>query len=369
MPNMNLKPIKILNGYEYFAEITEKIAATKSGDRVGLMSMSFDPTEKRTAPMFGELLKAAKRGVHVQFNIDAYSFMVDDAKTLPTGPIFKYKNISGSKRADYKSKYEFLTKLDANGGKYCIMNMPKRRIVNPYAGRSHIKICLINNEYYIGGSNLSKSWQMDLTARVTDSKSADSVFDFLKRVARTANVREALSDKDTSMKIDETTTLYIDCGVKNQSLIFTQALAFIDTAKKRVLLTCQFFPASNTAQHLTQALKRNVDVKVYYGPSSINLNFAVGIKHYSVEMGSKLKYPKELFKYPMSTDKPKLHAKLIATEQGIMIGSHNYAAQGVSFGTAETALLIRRPSIEKETLDALETTLKTAELGPDDPNY
>lgn len=104
---MKLKPITILNGYEYFTEITEKIAATKSGDRVGLMSMAFDPTEKRTAPMFRELLKAAERGVLVQFNIDAYSFMVDDAKTLPTGPVFKYKNISGSRRNDYKAKYEF----------------------------------------------------------------------------------------------------------------------------------------------------------------------------------------------------------------------------------------------------------------------
>ncbi|HSW79606.1 MAG TPA: phospholipase D-like domain-containing protein [Candidatus Saccharimonadales bacterium] len=366
---MKLKPITILNGYEYFAEITEKIAATKAGDRVGLMSMAFDPTEKRTAPMFHELLKAAKRGVQVQFNIDAYSFMVDDAKTLPTGPIFKYKNISSSRRADYKAKYEFLTKLEASGGKYCIMNMPKRRIVNPYAGRSHIKICLINDEYYIGGSNLSKSWQMDLTARVADNKSADIVFDFLLRVSRAKSVRRALSDKDKSIKIDDTTTLIIDSGVKNQSMIFTQALAFIDNAKKRILLTCQFFPASSTAQHLTQALHRKVDVKVYYGPSSINLNFAVGIKHYSVELGSKLKYPKDLFKHPMPTDKPKLHAKLIATEQGIMIGSHNYATQGVSFGTAESSLLIRRPAIEKEALDKLESTLKNAELEDGDPNY
>jgi hypothetical protein len=36
---------------------------------------------------------------------------------------------------------------------------------------------------------------------------------------------------------------------------------------------------------------------------------------------------------------PGLHAKLIATEKGAIIGSHNYVRTGVQLGTAEIALM------------------------------
>jgi hypothetical protein len=49
--------------------------------------------------------------------------------------------------------------------------------------------------------------------------------------------------------------------------------------------------------------------------------------------------PSALFDQQLHKDLPYLHAKLLATEQGAMIGSHNYVGVGVSFGTAELTLL------------------------------
>jgi hypothetical protein len=47
---------------------------------------------------------------------------------------------------------------------------------------------------------------------------------------------------------------------------------------------------------------------------------------------------------------PRLHAKLLATEQGAMIGSHNYVVQGVTLGTAEAAILRNDPQFSKQAI-------------------
>ncbi len=365
---MNLKSLTILTGYEYFSEITEKIAATKRGDRVGLMSMSVDPTEQRTKPLFREVIAAAKRGVTVQVNVDAHSFMIDDAKTFPSGPILKYYDSGRSRRADYRAKFGMLENLRANGGHYCITNMPERRLSNPFSGRSHIKLCIINDTTYIGGSNLSKSWQVDLMVRLKDSKSADFAFDFMQRVSRAGNVREAMSGNDVTFRVDDATDIFIDAGRKKQSLIYARALNFIDEAKHWVMMSCQFFPGKPTSEHLAAALNRKAQVDVYYQASRVSLDF-LSVPHYVVEFGDKMKYPKQLFAHPVGKNIPRLHAKLIATEQGAMIGSHNYVTQGVGFGTAEIMLFRRDPAFAKEAAAKLKNSLDEARIDKSNPSF
>lgn len=364
---MKLKPITVLNGFEYFAEITVKIAATKRGDRVGLMSMSLDPTEKRTKPLFHELIAAAKRGVLVQFNIDAHSFMIDDSKTRPTGPLLKYYDVSKSHRADYQAKYETLEKLREAGGNYCITNMPGQRLTNPFTGRSHIKLCIIKNSSYIGGSNLSKSWQIDLMARIDDAKTVDFAWDFMQRVAKAKSVIEAMSGHDVTHKVDDATTIYIDAGVKKQSLIYVKALNFIDGARKNITMTCQFFPGNPTSRHLAEALKRGVKVDIYFQASQLTMDF-LSVPHYVVELTDRIKHPKELFANPVGKNVPRLHSKLIATEKGAMIGSHNFVPQGVNFGTAEITLLRRNPEFSRQAIEKLESSLRDSRINKKNPN-
>jgi phosphatidylserine/phosphatidylglycerophosphate/cardiolipin synthase-like enzyme len=363
-----MKPLIVLNGLEYFSEITRLIALTRSGDRVGLMTMSFDPSDPLIKSLFNELFKAAKRGVRVQVSVDAHSFMIDDVHTRPTGPLFKHSDIHRSRRADFRSKYESLEKLRASGGYYCITNMPKRRLTNPFSGRSHIKMCVINNSTYLGGSNLSKSDQIDMMVRVSDASTADFAWDFLQRVVKSQSVLEAMSGNDVTFKVDEATTIFIDAGVKKQSLIYAQALNFIDQANEWITLTCQFFPGNPTSSHLANALKRGVNVDVYFQASRVSLDL-LSVPHYMAELTDRIKQPKELFKHPVGRNIPRLHAKLLASEQGVMIGSHNYVPQGVNFGTAEIMLFRRSEKFALTTVKKLLASLKASRINKNNLAY
>jgi phosphatidylserine/phosphatidylglycerophosphate/cardiolipin synthase-like enzyme len=354
---MSLKSLTILNDHEYFTEITQKISATKSGDRVGLMSMSFNPAEPLTKPLMRELAAAAKRGVHVQLNVDANSFIVN-AHNVPIGPILTGIEPSRTKRTYFRAKFVALENLRQNGGNYCITNVPRHRMANPYGGRSHIKSTVINDTTYVGGCNLSDTWQLDLMVRLQDTQTASWVYDFILEAARAGNVAAALKGTDVELAIDEHTHLFVDAGCMHQSRIYDQALKLIDEACERIVLTCQFFPGSTTAEHLANALKRGVNVEVYFGHTSNHK--ATRVPHQLAELRERVKNPKELFDGRLDKNLPRLHAKLLATEAGAMIGGHNYVVQGVNFGTAEATLFRRDPNFAKAAVAAFEARLAEA---------
>src|SRR5260370_13883741 len=89
---MALILLSILNDHEYYAEVIRKVRATKAGDRVALMTMSFDPSEQTIAALMQELIAAAKRQVHVTLNVDAHCLMMHDMTALPTGPLYTHPN-------------------------------------------------------------------------------------------------------------------------------------------------------------------------------------------------------------------------------------------------------------------------------------
>jgi hypothetical protein len=54
-----------------------------------------------------------------------------------------------------------------------------------------------------------------------------------------------------------------------------------------------------------------------------------------------------------------IHAKLLATEQVALVGSHNYVQLGVNFGTAELAMLVRDADFAANITKAVVDQLKT----------
>jgi hypothetical protein len=66
-----------------------------------------------------------------------------------------------------------------------------------------------------------------------------------------------------------------------------------------------------------------------------------------------LRVPKGFFTEMLPRGGDTLHAKLLITDTGTMIGSHNYVAAGVLLGTAEIALLSRDKDFAKQALKTL----------------
>lgn len=345
--------INVLTTAQYFDEVSKKLHDAKKGQRISATTMSFDPDEPRVAKYMEALQEAAKNGADVLLLIDAHSFMINHHTDLPNGPLLLHQNIHTYRLPYYRKKIAALEKLKQAGGNYRIINKASGALINPIAGRSHIKTTVIGDHYYIGGCNLSGSDELDLMLSCNDELGANYLHDFLKRIFKKGDTKIALHYHDQELALDGKTSLLIDCGVREQSIIFDQAMELIDTADEWLVMTCQFFPNSVTARHLAAAKKRGVQVKLFYNHPSKHAHINK-FAHRLVIWQERARNPKELFINEGNRKQPRIHAKLIATEKGAIIGSNNYVTAGIKLGTAESAILRRDPKFAAHAASIME---------------
>jgi hypothetical protein len=94
-----------------------------------------------------------------------------------------------------------------------------------------------------------------------------------------------------------------------------------------------------------------VHVKVIYSPPGKH-----GLEkpaHQLYNTLHRLQLPSNLFEFQLPASVSKIHAKLLATEKGAMLGSHNYVTPGVRLGTGEIALQIHDPQFSREAVLAI----------------
>jgi phosphatidylserine/phosphatidylglycerophosphate/cardiolipin synthase-like enzyme len=351
--NTSMVTVAPLYHLAYFAEMLATIRQSKPGDRLGLTTMNFDPIGPTIADIMQALAAAASRGVVVYMLVDAHAFMVDYHEHS-TGPLLKHGNIASLRAAkEFRIKYQCLDTLAQAGGHYQVINTPSANIRLAVAGRSHIKTFIYNDTFYVGGCNLGRSSQIDCMVRLTDHLTADWLWKLLVNTTATGRMRQTLHDTDQQLQIDPQTSLFIDAGKPNQSLILEQAIQLIDSAEEYIYMTCQYFPNSITASHLARAYNRGVKTEVYYNGADKQTKL-FGMIQQAVMVGEKIRLPKELFSHELPATTERLHAKVIATDKGAIIGSHNYVTLGVRLGTAEIALVRR----DRQFSEQLKATLQ-----------
>ena len=355
----SLIPITFFTKSEYYQDLIKRISQTSSGDRVSLTTMSFDPRVPEVNNLLKELYAAAKRGVNTSLAVDAYTFLLNHNKT-PTS-FWLTKNLPRRLSLVLQTRLNSLKELEACGGSYSILNKPGRRFGNPFAGRSHIKCAVINEYVYLGGCNLTTPKDIDLMIGIEDKNTANWLFELTNKIHRNSSTKFAMQNIDQEFQIDNKTTLLVDSGKSKQSVIFDTALKLIDHAQKSILITCQFFPNAITTKHLIKAHKRGVEVNVIYNRPGKHVP-PYNVLHQFVVWREKLRTPGDLFKGQLSKKHPFIHAKLIATDQGAIIGSHNFISAGVIFGTAEIALIRRDPSFAKEAIACINHALEANKL-------
>lgn len=340
---------------EYHSELVTLIRRTKPGERVLLMSMTFEPLEPEIAAIIQETEAAAARGVHVSLAIDAHSFMMDTAHV--PGPLWLRKKMPTRMRGLFQNKLRLLEAINAHAtGHADILNMPTRSLKLTVAGRSHIKAAIINDRVFLGGCNLQGSSAVDMMVGWRDTAVSDRLHTTLLNIIHRGHTGQALSWVDRSIPVAENTDILIDSGLRGQSLIFDEALQLIDAAEKWLVITCQFFPNSITARHLAAAAKRGVKVEIIYShPKNHGLIGGAG-QQISI-LRERTRVPKALFQHALKREDPMLHAKLIACDKGVMIGSHNYVKAGVILGTAEIALKNNDEFLAREAVKTLHRAL------------
>lgn len=150
--NATKHPFTFYTQREYWRELLQHIRATKPGDRILLMSMTFEPTEPEIAAIMHEVELAASRGVTVHLAIDAHSFLMHPSHV--PGPLWVRRELPKRMNAYYHNKLAFLDRIRSFASGHAeIINVPHKNFALPVAGRSHIKAALINDQIFLGGCN------------------------------------------------------------------------------------------------------------------------------------------------------------------------------------------------------------------------
>jgi phosphatidylserine/phosphatidylglycerophosphate/cardiolipin synthase-like enzyme len=315
--------------------------------------MSFEPDDPLVDELINYLIVAAKRGNKVELILDAYSFMMS-RHNLPIGPVMLGRPfIKISRQKYFRDKYRRLEQLKSAGGSYHIIDLPsKSTIPIPFAGRSHIKCALIGDNVHVGGCNLWHTNQFDYMVNFSSPKVAMTLHDIIDRAISVGSFRKALHGRDQTIKIDDQSTLLIDAGRPGQSVIYRTALDFIDNATDWLTMTCQYSPSPNTIKHLARSFRRGINVASYYNNPHMHAGNERWL-HYSILFYDKIRHPKAIFGHEISRYDTRLHAKLLASENGMIIGSQNYVVYSVLAGTGEIAIV---------TTDSEATSQATAKL-------
>jgi phosphatidylserine/phosphatidylglycerophosphate/cardiolipin synthase-like enzyme len=340
------------NRPDYLRQLAKDAGGAKKGDRVALTTMDFDADEPLVAALMAALTAAAGRGVQIFLAVDAMAFLMNEKTSLP-GPLWFTANLERRLRQPFGSRLKSLKILAKNGGHYALTNLPKRAFSLPQAGRSHIKIAVFNDQVYVGGHNILAPEEVDIAVAWRNTGAADWLFTVVRSMVDTGSPLAVNKGKDRQFEADALSTLYMDAGVRGQSLILKKAFELIDEAQEWIVFTCQFFPGGATAQHLLAAQKRGVKVEIWYSHPRIQGKFALG--HHLNILRERTRLPAEFFARQVLGKK--LHAKLLATEQGCMIGSHNYVTQGVQLGTAELSFLRRDSAFSQKAVDFIKQQL------------
>ncbi len=339
---------------EYLKDLIKRFSAAGPGDRLVLATMALNVTYPLVNEVIEALCQAAARGAQVSLAVDANTFLAYE-HSVRFGPLFWRNRLHSHMSGRYQPQFEALKKLQASGGKYVITNLPARPFTRPFAGRSHIKYAVVNERLYIGGCNIDAAEQVDLMVGWDDKRATDWVYGWTKKVMAKQNTRLAARGQDLSCKLKDGSILMIDCGLPRQSLILKTALDIIDRAQKSIFVSFAYTPTRVVLKHLKTAFRRGVNITLIYNhPSKYG---AFSLLHAVAGMRERVRTPKLLLANRRLKSARTLHAKLITTEDCTIIGSHNFVAEGVNFGTAEIALVNYSPDFARQALAALKKQL------------
>jgi phosphatidylserine/phosphatidylglycerophosphate/cardiolipin synthase-like enzyme len=354
------KDFSLYTGEEYFAELQKNIAETQPGDRVAVMTLSIDPTEPLVQDTLYEMNRAAERGVNTLLAVDAYALMIR-TNGIGAGP---HLSPICYPKAVFDERQREIDALNAKpSGKAGLINQPKRPFTNPYGGRSHLKGASVNDRVYLGGPNLHGTTRIDAVVGLEDGNTADWFYNTTKALITCGTAAVVLGQTDRQYKLDETTHFSVDAGQPDQSDILEQALERIVEAEDWLFHTNQFVPNGKVAKELIAANRRGVNVQLAYSNPS-KWGVAGGALQRLV-LAKQQRQAREMFAQgKMSDIAPSMHAKVLASEKGAMIGTHNLSDAGVKFGTPEIALFSNSPGFSLALRTLLMQQIELAERSP-----
>ncbi|HEY2003746.1 MAG TPA: phospholipase D-like domain-containing protein [Candidatus Saccharimonadia bacterium] len=331
---------------EYFAELIQFLNDAQPGERFVTVNMVTIPWQPGVAEVLDAMVAAARRGVQVTLLTDARNFLIAPGGLMP-GPLFYHRRLPRRRLPGrFQQQRRALETLKAAGGRYVILNRPAQAFTNPWYGRNHIKFTVCGDRYFVGGCNLDNSQHIDLMVAAHDASAANWLVTLAERMLATGSAMASMNGLDFTHETSSAQAFFLDAGVPRRSLIFEQAVELIAASREHVFLATQYFPGGEMGQALLAAHLRGATVTIVYNHPSL-FSGPMRLLNATYNLAQRHHLPESFFAHA-NAGPSYLHAKLLATEHGAILGSHNFVEQGVNFGTAEIALLVRDPKFARQ---------------------
>lgn len=278
---------------------------------------------EHTGKLFEALLAAQRRGVKVHLLYDRYSW-------LPFG--FNKLVPSAKIRRPVRQIQQYAASLEAASGMVSVVG--KGWSFNPFAGRMHAKITLVDDVIYsFGGVNFTDSsfGYADYMFTLQNAPLADQLTELVEKIA----VTPILPDQE--LLLNDTSTVLFDGGKPGSSIIYERACELADAAT-HVMYVSQMCPSGKLAQALKGKSVCYFN-KVSQTKSMSKLGLAIDTWRY----GIKNHYHGDMY----------IHAKfmLFKMQDGsriLLSGSNNFSWRGIAYGTKEIALQSNSPILWDE---------------------
>jgi hypothetical protein len=340
----DLVPLQIMEGQDSLRDLASHLEAARSGDRVVLLTMCFDPGDPVASSVTSGLQTAAHEGADVYFGLDAYAFLMHPNFSKP-GPLF-YPGVLRDRcyaSSPFRQRQEALTALNAGENiTFNMINQPERAFTNPFAGRSHIKLAVVNDRSYILGPNLDGTDRRDMSIVLDDARTADWLFDIGTRIVKEGGTVKALGEEDLRFQIDSHTYVVLDVGIRGQSAALQEVRYTINESDTWLVSASQYFPDGKVAEWMGRASKgdgtrRPVQVHIGHNDPG-DLSLITRTK----ERIARARQSNCLSRAILHTALPGefIHTHGLASEQRALGGTFNIVDErGVDYGTAEVVII------------------------------
>lgn len=309
--------MRLVPADQYYDEL---LRAISTSERRVVMAAMVVRDDAKIHRILKALMAARQRGVEVHLLFDAFTYLS-----------FVYDQLEGGvsyRKANSRFK-QTLKQLEEAGARVSSVG---KLSLNPYRGRCHVKITVIDDLVYcFGGVNLADEAfaNTDFMLATEDASLADYLDQLTARIVtgpRKGNIEHTLDGQNA---------LLFDAGERRQSVIYNQACAWAERAS-RIYYVSQMCPSGRLAKLLNKTETICYFTRAGQMPYPDRLAVLADQKHYHIANN----YQGE----------PYIHAKFILFEltngtKALVTGSNNFSWRGVAYGTQEIALASTDPML------------------------
>ncbi|HXH27362.1 MAG TPA: phospholipase D-like domain-containing protein [Candidatus Acidoferrum sp.] len=316
--------MRLVSAKDYPAELLALISQAKQRIIIAAMLVCADD---RTAPILDALEAALARGVRVYILGDVYF------------RVFREGNKRWQQRLTVAETERRLGLLRQKGAQVVLYG---RLGLNPFKGRSHLKVTIVDDTVYsFGGVNfVGKAFEnADYMLRHADRRLADKLDQLVTNAPHT--------HEDMTWLIDSQTTLLFDGGQPGVSVIY-RTVCELAARAKRIYYVSQMVPSGELAQRIL-----DTEYVAYFNrPQQSSKYVALSLVLDNPFGRLKNRYHRRQY----------LHAKFMLFElkdgtKTLVSGSHNFSERGVRYGTQEIAIRSTDEKLWEQLYDFLKTSV------------